>query len=100
MFQDGRWLADISQNLNPHLPNDVVTRLETLWSIAKSFEILVPENRSDLATAWFSSPNDAPLFSGQSIKQYLLDNNDIEAFQRVEDYTVAAVIGFMGGSYL
>lgn len=94
------WLADMSQNLKPDLPAYVVSRLEILRGVAKSLEILAPENRSDLATIWFSAPNDNPLFQGKSIKQYLLDNNDTEAFQRVEDYMVDAVIGGLSGSYL
>jgi hypothetical protein len=94
------WLADVSQNLKPDLPVCVVSRLEILIGVAKSLDILAPTNRPDLATIWFSSPNDNPLFQGKSIKQYLLDNNDTDAFQRVEEYLVEAVIGGLSGSYL
>ena len=94
------WLADMSLNLKPDLPAHVVSRLEILRGVAKSLDILAPENRSDLATKWFSSPNDNPLFQGKSIKQYLLDNNDAEAFKSVEDYMVDSVIGVLSGSYL
>ena len=90
----------MSQNLKPDLPVCVVSRLEILIGVAKSLDILEPANRLDLATIWFSSPNDNPLFQGKSIKQYLLDNNDTEAFQRVEEYLVEAVIGGLSGSYL
>lgn len=94
------WLADMSLNLKPDLPPHAVSRLEILRGVAKSLDILAPANRPDLATIWFSSPNDNPLFQGKSIKQYLLDNNDMESFQRVEDYMVDAVIGVLSGSYL
>jgi hypothetical protein len=94
-----RWLADITRGQIPSLPENVITRLEILLGVEKSLEILVPENRPDLVISWFNTPNKNPLFQGKSIKQYLLDNNNLDAFHALEAYLVDAVIGFLSGSY-
>jgi hypothetical protein len=93
------WLADIARGQVPVLPDEVATRLEILLGVEKSLEILVPENRPDLVISWFNTPNKNPLFQDKSIKQYLLDNNHLDAFHALEAYLVDAVIGFLSGSY-
>lgn len=93
------WLADVMRGQIPALPDNVITRLEILLGIEKSLAILVPNNRPDLVVSWFNTPNKNPLFQGKSIKQYLLDNNNLDAFHALEAYLVDAVIGFLSGSY-
>ncbi len=93
------WLADVMRDQIPVLPENVITRLEILLGVEKSLEILVPDNRPDLVISWFNTPNKNPLFQGKSIKQYLLDNNNLDAFHALEAYLVDAVIGFLSGSY-
>lgn len=93
------WLADIERGQIPALPNDVITRLEILLGTQKSLDILAPENRPDLAINWFNTPNTNPLFQGKSIKHYLLDNNNSDAFRSLEAYLVDAVVGLMSGVY-
>lgn len=93
------WLTDIARGKIPALPNDVITRLEILLGAQKSLDILAPENRSDLAISWFNTPNKNPLFQEKSIKHYLLDNNNLDAFRSLEAYLVDAVVGLMSGVY-
>ncbi len=93
------WLADVMRGQIPVLPDNVITRLEILLGVEKSLEILVPNNRPDLVFSWFNTPNNNPLFQGKSIKQYLLDNNNLDSFRALEAYLVDAVIGFLSGSY-
>lgn len=93
------WLADVTRGQIPVFPDNVITRLEILLGVEKSLEILVPDNRPDLVISWFNTPNKSPLFQEKSIKQYLLDNNNLDAFHALEAYLVDAVIGFLSGSY-
>lgn len=93
------WLADSAHGQIPALPKDAITRLEILLGVEKSLEILVLENRPDLVISWFNTLNKNPLFQGKSIKRYLLDNNNLDAFRALEAYLVDAVIGFLAGSY-
>lgn len=45
------------------LGKDTLERLSYIVGIYKALQILIP--RADLADAWITSPNDAPLFHGQ-----------------------------------
>lgn len=93
------WLADIERGQIPALPNDVIARLEILLGTKKSLNILAPDNRPDLAISWFNTPNNNPLFRGKTIKHYLLDNNNLDAFRSLEAYLVDAVVSLMSGVY-
>jgi len=94
------WLADIERGEIPALPNEVITRLEILLGAKKSLDIIAPDNRPDLAVSWFNTPNNNPIFQGKSIKHYLLDNNNLDAFRSLEAYLVDAVVGLMSGVYI
>ena len=94
------WLAEIARGQIPALPNEVITRLEILLGAKKSLDIVAPDNRPDLAISWFNTPNNNPIFQGKSIKHYLLDNNNLDAFRSLEAYLVDAVVGLMSGVYI
>ncbi|WP_331346300.1 hypothetical protein [Cellvibrio sp. UBA7661] len=72
------------------LPNEVVERISLLLSIWKDLQLLAPCDRQDLACDFFSKPNSSPMFSGKSIKKYLLDINHIDAFYAVKRYLIAS----------
>ena len=73
-----------------NLSRDTLERLSLLLGISKGLQIIAPENRQDLACAWFNQANLNPLFAGLSIKEYLLARKTIEALYTVRRYLDAA----------
>jgi hypothetical protein len=49
-------------------------------------QILAPAGRRDLAIGMFNQPNSGALLKGQSIKTYLLEANNIDAFYEIKRY--------------
>lgn len=83
-------LQNILKNFNPEshieLPSVTVERLSHLLGIWKCLQLIAPKDRMDLAYAGFIRPNSNERFSGQSIKQFLLEQNKIEGFVTVREY--------------
>lgn len=83
-------LQNILKKLNPEshieLPSETVERLSHLLGIWKCLQLIAPKDRMDLAHVGFIRPNSNERFSGQSIKQFLLERNKIEGFVTVREY--------------
>ncbi len=72
------------------LQRDTLERLSLLLGIYKSLKIISPNNRTDVAKAWFNAPNTNPLFDGLSPKEFILKVGTIEALYMVRRYLDAA----------
>lgn len=83
-------LLNVLKNINPeshiHLPIETIERLSHLLGIWKCLQLIAPQDRMDLAYAGFIRANNNERFSGQSIKQFLLDQNEVEGFVIVRQY--------------
>jgi len=81
---------DIQQSVERDLPivmtADTIERLSLLLGIWKGLQYLVPNDRQNLAFAWFNKTNSSALLQNTSIKNYLLQNNTIASFYVVRDY--------------
>ena len=62
---------------------DTLERLSYVVGIYKALQILIP--RADLADAWITSPNDAPLFNGQP-PIAMLTEGSVASLYRVRAY--------------
>lgn len=93
------WFAQIASGGVPALSDDVMRRLSVLVGIHKSLTLLTPNNRPEYAVRWFLTPNTSATCSGQSIKEYLLENNTLDGYRDMEAYLVDTVIGALGGAY-
>lgn len=80
-----------AQNREPvELSRDVMERLSLLLGIYKAYQLLIPNQRPELAGQWFRSPNDHPLFQGQSVKDFLISRGTMAALYAVRRYLDAA----------
>lgn len=60
--------------------------LSLLLNIWKCLRLFVPESPENLAYNWFNTPNTVGFMKDKSIKNYLLERKDIDAFYRVKNY--------------
>lgn len=83
-------LLDLQHQAICNLPIDadqhIVERIGLLLTIWKTLRMVAPNERLDLAYRLFSEPNTSDLLNGLSIKQYLLQHKDIQAFHDVIQY--------------
>lgn len=68
------------------LNRDCQERISLLLSIYKNLSIIAPEGRIDFAYSWFNRPNDHQIFSGRSIKEYLLERKSVAALYTIQRY--------------
>jgi len=68
------------------LANAALERLSLLLGIWKGLNLFVPHERQDLAFEWFSKPTKSTTFNQKSIKDFLLESNSTESFDRVITY--------------
>jgi hypothetical protein len=64
-----KWKRELSGSL----PRDVLERISYVLGIYKALQILIPDEAR--ADHWISSPNAAPLFSGESALDRMLAGN-------------------------
>ena len=64
-----KWKRELSGSL----PRDVLERISYVLGIYKALQILIPDEAR--ADHWISSPNTAPLFSGESALDQMLAGN-------------------------
>lgn len=83
-FSELRTQAANNETLS--LSNETIQRLSLLLGIWKHLQILAPAGRRDLAIGMFNQPNSGTLLKGQSIKTYLLETNNIDAFYEIKRY--------------
>lgn len=68
------------------MTRDMKERLSLLLGIWKSLQLLVPNNRQDLAYSWFSKTTTSHILMHQSIKNYLIEQKRMEAFYVVKRF--------------
>lgn len=78
-----------ANNLPVNLRRDTIERISILLGIHKGLSVLAPENRKDMAYAWFNKPSTNQLFNGKSIKQYLIDRKTVGALYDTRRYLEA-----------
>jgi hypothetical protein len=83
-FSELRTQAANNETLS--LSDETIQRLSLLLGIWKHSQILAPAGRKDLALSVFNRPNSGALLKGQSIKTYLLEANNIDAFYEIKRY--------------
>ena len=86
-FLDLRVKAENNHLLSISEPT--IERLSLLLAIWKGLQLITPTNRLDLAYSWFKTPNSNSLFGGKSIKEHLLESEDINSFYDVKRYLTA-----------
>lgn len=83
-------LINVRNKLESGLPiavqPETMERIDLLLQIHKQLLSSVPSQRPELAYEWFNKPNYGKLLGGRSIKDYLLKNNNIQAFHNVCNY--------------
>ena len=65
---------------------NILLSISILLGIWKCLQLVVPQNRRDLAYAWFDKSNSSELLRGKSIKQYLIEHQSNEALCAVRSY--------------
>lgn len=77
------WLAKARSHHQVDVPGDTLERLSLLLGIDKSLALTAPAGHR---YEFFSRPNQATLFEGESIKEYLLKRQTMLALYRVRRY--------------
>jgi hypothetical protein len=72
------------------LSRDTMERLSLLLGIAKALQLIAPADRPELASAWFSTANNASVFAGKSPKTYIIQQGSLNALYTVRRYLDAA----------
>lgn len=74
-----------------NLSIDTLERLSLLLGIWKSLQFISPADRMDLAYSIFNRPVDNEIFTGKSIKDFLLADNKLESFYKLRHYLAATI---------
>lgn len=78
------------------LSNDTIDRISYIIGIYKALHILLPEETA--ADAWIKKPNNAPLFSGKSALDIMLQGNMVNLY-KVRSYLDSELGGWHDNSY-
>lgn len=75
-----------------NVTRDLSDRISLFLGIWEASQLVVPDNRTDLAYKLFNQPNTSHILEGKTIKQYLLDRKSMEALYVVKRYLNAISI--------
>lgn len=81
-------------NQSIFMSDETSERISLLLGIWKYSQILAPANRADLAIKLFNTPNSSSLLQGNSIKDFLLQNNSISHFYTIKRYLASTANGY------
>lgn len=80
-YQSMKFNAESHTSLS--LDSDAYERLSLLLNIWRCLQLFAPER---LAYNWFNMSNTVEFMGNKTIKEYLLESKDIEAFYQVKNY--------------
>jgi hypothetical protein len=89
-YQDLLYKANHKSNI--FLSKETLERLSILLGIWRCLQFISPTDRIDLAYAGFNTSLKDELFSGKSIKQFLLAHNDLNSFYMVRRFLERTLI--------
>lgn len=84
------WKRKVLGGDKVELGRDTLERLSLLAGIYKALKIIAPADRPEMASSWFVSVNDNPLFMGMSPKDYIIDRKVMDGLYTVRRYYDAA----------
>lgn len=81
--------ADIYQSIE--MSDDRIRRISLLLGIASALDLIAPSTA--VSYQWFNTPGANALLNNLSIKDYLLEHNNLCAFIAIRRYLDAAALG-------
>ncbi|MEE4246780.1 MAG: hypothetical protein V2I33_15320 [Kangiellaceae bacterium] len=81
-----RWKHKLDSGEEFMISRDTLERLSLLLGIYKGLKMIAPSSPDSVAYDWFKTPNQSPMFCGQSLKEYILTTGTVTSLYNTQCY--------------